>query len=103
MYRFDVENGKMIQNKDGMFIMLFEHENIINRLHETFNLKDVKFKEPDILCIAQQENKYEVLKYSNLKNKEDNINNLFVSKKEHDEIMEIIEKQIFVEKDIQKN
>ena len=44
MYRFDVENGKMIQNKDGMFIMLFEHENIINRLHETFNLKDVKFK-----------------------------------------------------------
>lgn len=95
MHRFNVENGKMITNKDGEYTMLFTHENVIDRLHEHFDLKEVTFPKPEMLCIAKTGNTYSVMKFSDLKNKEDNINNLFIKITEHNTILQQIEQQIF--------
>lgn len=96
MNRFNMKDGKMIYDLNGDYIYQNIHDNIINKLHETFNLQGIKIPEVNVYFVILRKNKqFDMVINSEITDDVENINNGFVKFSEHKYIVDMIENQIF--------
>lgn len=94
MQRFNIEKGKMIYTNNGEFILSATHNKIVDTLHASFNLQNVKIPQADLLVIVEDKSAYKVINLADSVN-ETIINNAFLTYEQHKVIMQTVENQIF--------
>lgn len=85
----------VINNPNGAFLEKKEHESIINKIHEYFDLKDVRYPTPNYyrpIRLLNGRLALELLKEQSEKLVSENV---FLKVEDHDRIIGVIEEQIF--------
>lgn len=94
MQRFNVEKGKMIYTNEGDFMLSATHNKIVDALHTSFNLQNIKIPQADLLTIVENKTDYKIMRVEDVEN-ETVINNSFLTYEQHKGIMQTVENQLF--------
>lgn len=94
--RFNIDKGKLIYCKDGLYLYEATHKKIIDRLHETFDLSGVKITNPVCFCVIYKKGQFIILNNIVLNSIDDEIIlNHLVEYSEHKKIIDNLEKELF--------
>lgn len=94
MQRFNVEKGKMIYTNEGDFMLSATHNKIVDALHTSFNLQNIKIPQADLLVIVEDKSAYKVINIADSVNGTIT-NNSFLTYEQHKVIMQTVENQLF--------
>lgn len=97
LIRFNIDKGKLIYCKDGLYLYQATHKKIIDRLHESFDLSGVKIKNPPCFCVIYKKGKFLILNNMvlNSVNDDEIILNHLIEYSEHKKIIDNLEKDLF--------
>lgn len=97
LIRFNIDKGRLIYSEQGSYIYKATHQKVIDRLHETFDLKNIKIKEPVCFCMIKRKDRYILVnnKVLNSINAEVLLHDNLIEYSEHKNIIDSLEKSLF--------
>lgn len=96
LIRFNIDKGRLIYTKEGGYVYKVTHQKVIDRLHEIFDLKNIKIKEPICFCMIKRKGRY-ILVNKKILNSIDTevLHDNLVEYSEHQDIVDSLEKSLF--------
>lgn len=96
LIRFNIDKGRLIYTEEGSYLYKATHQKVINRLHETFDLKNIKIKEPVCFCMIKRKDRYILINNKVLNSIDTEVlHDNLVEYSEHQSIVDNLEKSLF--------
>lgn len=96
LIRFNIDKGRLIYSEQGSYLYKATHQKVIDKLHETFDLKNIKIKEPVCFCMIHRKDRYILVNNKVLNSIETEVlHDNLVEYSEHKNIIDGLEKTLF--------
>lgn len=96
LIRFNIDKGRLIYTEEGGYLYKATHQKVIDRLHETFDLKNIKIKEPVCFCMIKRKDRYILINNKVLNSIDTEVlHDNLVEYSEHQSIVDNLEKSLF--------
>jgi len=96
LIRFNIEKGRLVYKENGNYIYKATHKKVIDSLHQTFDLKNIKIKDPVCFCMIKRKDRYILVNNKVLNAIETEVvHDNLVEYCEHKNIIDSLEKSLF--------